>query len=94
MSESRFSVERSNYSIQEYIVHHRYITTAMMSGVVMTTMTILMTYYATKNYCIHISLTDANLVIIKLLMHDYHLTSPFYKTNLPQLMAQKDKFQP
>jgi hypothetical protein len=63
----------------------------MMSGVVMTTMTILMTYYATKNYCIWISLTDANLVMVILLMHDFHLTSPFYKKNLPQLMAQKDK---
>ncbi len=64
VNESIFSVERSNYLIQEYIVHHWYITTATMSGVVLTTMTILMTYYAAKNYCIQRSLTDANLVMV------------------------------
>ncbi len=65
----------------------------MMNRVVMTTMTILMMYYATKNYCIWRSLTDANLVMVILLMQDFHLTSPFYEKNLPQLMAQKDKIQ-
>ena len=59
----------------------------------MTTMALLMTFYATKNYRIQRSLTDANLVMVILLMHDFHLTSPFYNTNLPQLMAQKDKIK-
>ncbi len=64
MSESIFSAQRSKYSIQEYNVHHRYITTATMSGVMMTTMIILMIYYATKNYPIRRSLTDVNLQMV------------------------------
>jgi hypothetical protein len=65
VSDSIFTVERSNYSIHEYIVHHSYISTVMMNIVVtMTTMTILMTFCATKNYLIQRSLTDANFVMV------------------------------
>ncbi len=65
MSDSIFTVERSNYSIHEYIVHHLYISTVTMNIVVtMTMMTILMTYCATKNYLIQRSSTDANLVMV------------------------------
>jgi hypothetical protein len=65
VSESLFSVDRSNYSLLEYIVHNWNISTVMMNIVVMmTTITILMTYYATKNYLIQRSSTDANLVMV------------------------------